>query len=92
MILLFFWLPSPEMAVKRVASRVASGGHDIPKEVIYRRYWLGIENLFNIFLPIVDYLFLYDNSEQIKPIIEKNVIKDNFQLIKIKNQCLNRKK
>lgn len=35
-ILLFFWLPSPEMAVERVASRVASGGHDIPKDVIYR--------------------------------------------------------
>lgn len=29
-ILLFFWLPSPEMAERRVASRVISGGHNIP--------------------------------------------------------------
>ncbi len=31
--------PSPEMAEMRVASRVASGGHNIPKDVIHRRYW-----------------------------------------------------
>lgn len=46
--LLFFWLPSPEMAQKRVAARVASGGHDIPADVIRRRYRLGLENLFYI--------------------------------------------
>ncbi|MDE6042961.1 MAG: zeta toxin family protein, partial [Muribaculaceae bacterium] len=28
--LLFFWLPSPEMAVERVAKRVREGGHNIP--------------------------------------------------------------
>lgn len=27
--LFFFWLPSADIAVQRVASRVASGGHDI---------------------------------------------------------------
>ena len=34
--LLFFWLPSPKMAEMRVASRVAAGGHNIPKNVIHR--------------------------------------------------------
>ncbi len=33
-VLLFFWLPSPEMAEKRVAIRVAEGGHNIAREVI----------------------------------------------------------
>lgn len=90
--LLFFWLPTPEMAEKRVALRVASGGHDIPKDVIHRRYWHGICNLFDIFVPIVDYWSLYDNSEQIKPIVERCVIINNSQFLKIKEQCRNKKK
>ena len=39
------------------------GGHDIPKEVIERRYHKGIKNLFEIYLPIVDKCFIFDNSE-----------------------------
>ena len=38
--LLFFWLPTPELAIVRVATRVSKGGHDIPEEVIRRRYGL----------------------------------------------------
>jgi len=30
-ILLYFWLSSPELALKRVAERVDAGGHDIPE-------------------------------------------------------------
>ncbi len=91
-ILLFFWLSSPEMAELRVASRVASGGHNIPKEVIHRRYWLGLINLFEIFVPIVDSWSLYDNGDRIKPIVERNVIINNYQLTKIKEECLKKKK
>lgn len=47
-ILLYFWLPTPQMAEQRVARRVAAGGHDIPAEVIHRRYWAGLRNLFEI--------------------------------------------
>jgi predicted ABC-type ATPase len=32
-------------------------------EVIERRYIRGIKNLFNIYLPIVDKAFIFDNSE-----------------------------
>lgn len=60
--LLFFWLPSPEYAAARVAQRVKEGGHDIPREVIFRRYHAGINNLFNIYMPIVDSWTIIDNS------------------------------
>lgn len=43
---LFFWLDSVELAKMRVADRVANGGHNIPTDVIERRYYLGIRNLF----------------------------------------------
>lgn len=60
--LLFFWLESPAVACQRVEKRVAEGGHDIPVETIHKRYHLGLKNLFEIFMPIVDYWALYDNN------------------------------
>lgn len=60
--LIFFWLETPELAIQRVAERVSKGGHNIPSEVIQRRYVKGIKNLFNIFMKEVDIWTIYDNS------------------------------
>lgn len=60
--LLYFWLSSPELAMRRVAERVSKGGHDIPEEIIRRRYTAGINNLFKLFMPAVDYWAVFDNS------------------------------
>ena len=85
--LLFFWLESPEMACQRVAKRVSEGGHDIPVETIYRRYRLGLDNLFNIFIPIVDYWFLYDNNFETKLIANSDKTVDFIKFAKIKESC-----
>ena len=61
--LLFFWLDSPNMAKKRVAQRVAEGGHSIPSQTIERRYHNGIANLFAIYIDMVDICYIFDNSE-----------------------------
>ncbi len=60
--LLFFSLATPEQAVQRVAKRVSQGGHNIPTDVVYRRFEGGLKNLFNLYMPICDYWALYDNS------------------------------
>ena len=60
--LLFFSLSTPEQAVARVAKRVSEGGHNIPTDVIYRRYDAGLQNLFQLYIPVCDYWALYDNS------------------------------
>ena len=60
--LLFFWLSSPEIAIQRVAKRVSEGGHNIPEEVILRRYDAGIKNLFNIYSHVVDRWMIVDNN------------------------------
>lgn len=52
--LMFFYLPSPEIAKNRVAHRVRNGGHNIPDEVVERRYYLGLKNFKELFMPIVD--------------------------------------
>ncbi len=61
-ILLFFWLPSPELAISRVAQRVRNGGHNIPPATVRQRFYRGLHNLFEIFMPIVDDWTIYDNS------------------------------
>lgn len=81
--LLYFWLKSPQQAIERVAERVAKGGHDIPNNIIVRRYWEGLDNLFKIYMPIVDTWILVNNSETPRSIVatggkdQKIVIKDN---------------
>jgi len=60
--LLFFSLSTPEQAVARVAKRVSQGGHNIPTDVVYRRFHAGLSNLFQLYIPVVDYWALYDNS------------------------------
>ncbi|HEX2651471.1 MAG TPA: zeta toxin family protein, partial [Burkholderiales bacterium] len=60
--LFFFWLPSADMAVERVAARVKSGGHHIPEETIRRRYERGLENFFNGYFRIADSWILYNNT------------------------------
>ena len=61
---LFFWLRTPELALQRIAERVASGGHNIPEDIVRRRYVAGISNLFRIFIPEVDFWNIYDNSQK----------------------------
>ncbi len=60
--LLYFWLPSPELAVERVASRVQQGGHHIPTDVVYRRYRNSLRNLTSLYTPVCDFWAIYDNN------------------------------
>ncbi|MFA5301187.1 MAG: zeta toxin family protein [Bacteroidales bacterium] len=61
--LVYFWLKSPDLAVERVQNRVIAGGHSIPENVIRRRYWSGMRNLFNIYIPLSNRWLLINNSE-----------------------------
>lgn len=60
--LFYLWLPNAEMSAARVAERVASGGHDIPKEAIKRRYPRSVKNLIHCYQPLSDATFCFDNS------------------------------
>lgn len=60
--LIYFWLQSPELAIARVRRRVESGGHNIPEDVIRRRYERGRKNLTNLYLSLCDTWIVYDNS------------------------------
>jgi predicted ABC-type ATPase len=59
---MFFWLPTPDLAVGRVRARVAAGGHDVPEEVVRRRYRSSIANFMKLYAPLADAWWLYDNE------------------------------
>ena len=59
----YLWLPTAEMAIARVARRVANGGHSIPMDVVRRRHAAGIRNMGRLYLPLADNASIYDNSD-----------------------------
>lgn len=86
-VLLFFWLPSPEMAVARVAKHVSEGGYNIPTATIHRRYWLGLQNFFSIFAPIVDLWIFYENIDKTIMIASSKEVIDEDKFSKIRKLC-----
>ncbi|MCX7123541.1 MAG: zeta toxin family protein [Gammaproteobacteria bacterium] len=60
--LFFLSLNSVEMAIDRVAQRVQQGGHNIPEEVVRRRFTAGLNNFKQRYRLIVNAWALYDNS------------------------------
>jgi len=60
--LIFLSLPSADLAVARVASRVAHGGHNVPEDVVRRRFENGLRNFQTLYQSLVDSWVLYDNS------------------------------
>jgi predicted ABC-type ATPase len=63
--LFFLALETPELAIERVAQRVKQGGHDIPEDVIRRRFAAGRRNFEQVYQPLVDTWSLYDNTSGI---------------------------
>ena len=53
--------------------RVSEGGHSIPEEVIERRYHLGIKNLMELYIPVVDSWMVFDNSSDISKIVSEGI-------------------
>lgn len=60
--LLFLSLPTADLAVGRVKTRVAQGGHAVPEEVVRRRFDAGLRNLHEVYRGLVDSWIFYENS------------------------------
>jgi predicted ABC-type ATPase len=94
--LYYFWLESAELSVQRVHQRSLEGAnnpnidnHSIPEEDLRRRYPRSVNNLFNLYMPIVDSWELYDNSLGLALLIaDSNQVYDNtmFDIIQKNDQ------
>ena len=68
--IIFLQLASADEAVARVAQRVKQGGHNIPEEVIRRRFAAGKDNFEKLYAPRVDAWALYDNAGSVPVLID----------------------
>jgi predicted ABC-type ATPase len=58
----YFALTSSRLAVRRVKLRVSLGGHDVPAEVVQRRYGRSLHNFFQLYTGVADEWIMFDNS------------------------------
>jgi predicted ABC-type ATPase len=62
----YFSLANAQLAIRRVKLRVALGGHDVPPDVIRRRFGRSLNNFFNLYVPLSDEWALFDNSSSVQ--------------------------
>ena len=58
----YFSLTNAQLAIRRVKLRVDLGGHDVPSDVVRRRFGRSLRNFFNLYAPLADEWTLFDNS------------------------------
>lgn len=68
--IIYLRIASTGLAIKRIASRVQQGGHDIPKADIRRRFPRSWRNFEAIYKPLADEWAIYDNSVRPPELIE----------------------
>jgi predicted ABC-type ATPase len=60
----YLWLPSPELAIRRIAQRVKKGGHFIPENDVRRRFNRSLSNFINLYAELADSWIFRDNTKQ----------------------------
>ena len=58
----YFSLVNAQLAIRRVKLRVALGGHDVPGDVVRRRFGRSLNNFLNLYVPLANEWTLFDNS------------------------------
>jgi predicted ABC-type ATPase len=61
--LLFLFVPTADLSVQRVMTRVRQGGHSIPEDTIRRRHGAGIDNFFSLYRPLADRWSVHDTTK-----------------------------
>lgn len=58
----YFSLANARLAVRRVKLRVAMGGHDVPSDVVHRRFGRSLHNFYALYAPLASRWVIFDNS------------------------------
>jgi len=69
--IVFLRLPSPRLALRRIAARVRQGGHDVPRADVLRRFTRGWDNFQTAYRPLADVWAVYDNSGENPRLLEQ---------------------
>ncbi|MEO8428725.1 MAG: Zeta toxin family protein [Verrucomicrobiota bacterium] len=71
--IIFLRLPSPSLALRRIAARVRQGGHHVPRADVLRRFIRGWVNFQRFYRPLADAWAVYDNSGETPRLIEQGL-------------------
>jgi len=69
--IVYLRLPSPQLALTRVAARVKQGGHNVARTDVLRRYKRSWANFLEVYLPLADHWAIYENSESPPKLLER---------------------
>jgi predicted ABC-type ATPase len=73
-IIYFIFLNKISLNIARIKKRVQMGGHNIPTQVVKRRYLRCFENFWNLYKELSDQWIVIDNSSK-KPNLIQNSLK-----------------
>lgn len=78
--IIYVFIDNPNIALERIKSRVKSGGHDVPKEDILRRFSRSTNNFWKLYMPVADdWTIFYNGIEKLVPIA--NGEKPKFKIL-----------
>ena len=60
----YLWIPTPELAIRRIRQRVKMGGHSIPEADVRRRFARSQTNLIQLYGPLTDTWQVWDNRNE----------------------------
>lgn len=68
--IIFLRLPSPQLALRRIAARVRQGGHNVPRADVLRRFARSWANFNAHYRALADRWEVYDNSQDNPRLLE----------------------
>jgi predicted ABC-type ATPase len=69
--MVYLRLRSTGLALRRIATRVRQGGHDVPPKDVVRRFRRGWDNFQNVYRVLADSWAVYENSDRTPRLIER---------------------
>jgi predicted ABC-type ATPase len=76
----YLWIPSPELAIRRIRQRVKKGGHPIPDADVRRRFSRSLQNLTHLYAPLAHSWQLWDNQNKPPSLLLSS---ENASLVKL---------
>ena len=70
--IVYLKLQTSRLALRRIAARVRSGGHNVPRSDVVRRFNRGWVNFERVYRPLADVWTVYDNSGRKPQLLEKS--------------------
>ncbi len=80
-VIYYFSLVNAQLALRRVKLRVGLGGHDVPADVVKRRFGRSLSNFFTLYAPMANEWTLFDNSNTAKAVRVTAQLDDELNIL-----------